>query len=496
MTEQSKSDSKGSPRLFSLRFRLLILLLTAAVPVTMLAWSNVLKDLLEFESPRIELQEMPRGIGQAPVALEVILKDFGAGLDEIVVRLQQDDRAREILRRRLDGKRKAEIKVNFFGEKSNLEEGQAYITIRAFDRSFWNNRAEKKLKLNVDFRKPHLEGFSTQHNARRGGSQLVFYKVSDANLAVSGVKVGNQTFLGLPARSIDPELEETNLFVALYGIDITSVVTPKDVRLFAEDKVGNATSIGLPNQILPALQREVSMTISDEFLEEHIEFLAEQGLSKLQRLAVGVDLAGELKQLPPGLPRLLRKFALVTEDLWDINSTEVASLMDEHRFERYWSGSFSKQRGAIQLSFGDRVNFSYRDREIGNLISQGYEVRLPRSDLSVTAANDGIVMFTDNIGIYGRMLAIDHGLGLTSVYGRLENVKVDKGELVKKGEEIGVVGRTGFSRNKHLYFEIRVHGLPVNPLEWLDRSWHQAHVTYKINQVKTALGIPIYREIE
>src|SRR5690606_18913393 len=106
-----------------------------------------------------------------------------------------------------------EITIDFPGAQTEVEEGEAVVEIRAFDRAFFNNASEKLLRLKVDFRRPYVELLSTQHNVRRGGSQVAFYRVVDEDVAISGVKVGNDTFLGFPARGIDEEFQDKTLHV-------------------------------------------------------------------------------------------------------------------------------------------------------------------------------------------------------------------------------------------------------------------------------------------
>jgi murein DD-endopeptidase MepM/ murein hydrolase activator NlpD len=64
---------------------------------------------------------------------------------------------------------------------------------------------------------------------------------------------------------------------------------------------------------------------------------------------------------------------------------------------------------------------------------------------------------------YGLHLIVDHGQGLTSLYGHLSAVAVADGEAVGRGEVIGAVGSTGNSTGPHLHFEIRRDGLPEDP---------------------------------
>lgn len=66
---------------------------------------------------------------------------------------------------------------------------------------------------------------------------------------------------------------------------------------------------------------------------------------------------------------------------------------------------------------------------------------------------------------YGLHIVIDHGAGLSSLYGHLSAVNVQSGDDVVSGEVIGAVGSTGNSTGPHLHFEIRRDGIPEDPLQ-------------------------------
>ena len=61
---------------------------------------------------------------------------------------------------------------------------------------------------------------------------------------------------------------------------------------------------------------------------------------------------------------------------------------------------------------------------------------------------------------------IDHGYGYQTVYGHLQDINVKVGEYVHKGQIIGTVGATGRTTGSHLHYEVRVSGIPVDPLDF------------------------------
>jgi len=83
------------------------------------------------------------------------------------------------------------------------------------------------------------------------------------------------------------------------------------------------------------------------------------------------------------------------------------------------------------------------------------------------APADGKVVYADFRGGYGRMLMIDHGYGLSTVYGHTSKLFVKVGDLVKKGEMVAAVGSTGSSTGPHLHYEVHVDGIPTDPLNFV-----------------------------
>ena len=85
----------------------------------------------------------------------------------------------------------------------------------------------------------------------------------------------------------------------------------------------------------------------------------------------------------------------------------------------------------------------------------------------VLAAAAGIVVFTDELLTKGQTLVIDHGQGVLSGYWHLSQVFVRPGDVVQSGQVVGRVGNSGISTGAHLHWELRIQGIPVDPLQFL-----------------------------
>ncbi len=89
----------------------------------------------------------------------------------------------------------------------------------------------------------------------------------------------------------------------------------------------------------------------------------------------------------------------------------------------------------------------------------------------ILAADDGKVVFTQTSYVpgrgYGIYLILDHGGGVTTLYGHTCGLNVKMGQKVKRGDTIAYVGSTGWSTGPHLHFEVRVNGSHTNPWPYL-----------------------------
>ena len=85
----------------------------------------------------------------------------------------------------------------------------------------------------------------------------------------------------------------------------------------------------------------------------------------------------------------------------------------------------------------------------------------------VYAINNGKVVLAKELTVYGNIIIIDHGFGIYSLYLHLSEFKVSEGEILKRGQLIGLVGNTGWSLGPHLHLSIKVDGASVDPLKFI-----------------------------
>jgi murein DD-endopeptidase MepM/ murein hydrolase activator NlpD len=119
-------------------------------------------------------------------------------------------------------------------------------------------------------------------------------------------------------------------------------------------------------------------------------------------------------------------------------------------------------RGWVTSRFGYRISPFTGLREF----HKGYDIAC-RQGTNIVAPADGVVVFTGNKGLLGKVIKIDHGYGMTTRYAHIDKALKKVGEKVARGEPIALVGNSGRSTGPHLHYEVHLNGLPVNPEKYI-----------------------------
>lgn len=86
---------------------------------------------------------------------------------------------------------------------------------------------------------------------------------------------------------------------------------------------------------------------------------------------------------------------------------------------------------------------------------------------SIVSANDGVVIFAGWHYSYGNYVIVDHGGGISTLYGHASKLVVSAGQTVSRGQKIAQCGSTGYSTGNHLHFEVRINGVRTDPMKYL-----------------------------
>ena len=85
----------------------------------------------------------------------------------------------------------------------------------------------------------------------------------------------------------------------------------------------------------------------------------------------------------------------------------------------------------------------------------------------IYSSADGVIQATGRMSDLGKYVIIDHGYGYKTKYGHLKEIKVKRGQKVRRGDLVALMGNTGYSTGPHLHYEVIKHGQRVNPQQYI-----------------------------
>ena len=338
--------------------------------------------------------------------------------------------------------------------------GQAELIITARDYS-WRNlfegngqRIEKA--FTPQFTPPRLELLSLPTTIVQGGTGIVRYRVIP-EVPTHGIQIGKAFFPGFPA----PDKAGMFAFVAFpYNAPRN---TP--IQVIANDGFGNSALLDVDFQIKPKFWRTRPIKISDKFIRKTVPSI----LAQTPELTSQGD--------------LLQDFLQVNGTLRTMNNQTITDLTKQSRPELLWKGAFRQLSGSqVQASFADHREYMYNGKVVDTQDHLGFDLAVTKH-YPVEAANHGIVLFAEYLGIYGNTVILDHGYGLLSLYAHMSSIEVKAGDAAIIGQPLGKSGTTGLAGGDHLHFSLILHGEQVNPTEWWDPFWVKT-------RIKDKLGLP------
>jgi murein DD-endopeptidase MepM/ murein hydrolase activator NlpD len=141
---------------------------------------------------------------------------------------------------------------------------------------------------------------------------------------------------------------------------------------------------------------------------------------------------------------------------------ELLTLLDRQKSILACTPSIWPTRGWLSSGFGYRISPFTNEKEL----HRGLDI-CTRKGAPIIAPADGVVESIESDPGYGKMLIINHGNGLTSIYAHLDKVLVKKGQAVSRHQEIAQVGDSGRTTGAHLHYEVHLNGVPVNPVRYI-----------------------------
>jgi murein DD-endopeptidase MepM/ murein hydrolase activator NlpD len=142
-------------------------------------------------------------------------------------------------------------------------------------------------------------------------------------------------------------------------------------------------------------------------------------------------------------------------DLYELLSDQK-SFLNALPTKKPAEGYFTSGFGVRVSPLGDGGEKMHEGLDVANAV--GTPIRAPAQ---------GSVVFAGRKSGYGQIVILDHGYGLETWYGHTSRILVKSGQLVKRGQQIALIGNSGKSTGAHLHYEVRVHGIPVDPLAYI-----------------------------
>ncbi|MBN2657287.1 MAG: M23 family metallopeptidase [Spirochaetales bacterium] len=135
----------------------------------------------------------------------------------------------------------------------------------------------------------------------------------------------------------------------------------------------------------------------------------------------------------------------------------------------YWDGSFDcpVENYFESAFYGDRRRYLYSDGTSSQSLHYGSDLAAVVGE-PVLAPADGKVVMAEFRILTGNTVVLEHLPGVYTLYYHMDTMGVQTGKMVARGEMLGVVGKTGLVTGAHLHWELRVSGIPVDPLRFME----------------------------
>jgi hypothetical protein len=335
-----------------------------------------------------------------------------------------------------------------------VADGSAQLLITAVDFSWWRwqrgNETILAFPVTIDTKPPLVRVVDAPRFIKNGSAGIVVYTINESP-ASHGVIINGYFHPGFKMTE-----RGENFYGASIGIPYDTEKIPESYAIVT-DQAGNTVKAPFGMILKPVINKRDKINISDDFL-----------MVKLP------EFANHLPDLQ-GIP--IEQFLYVNGELRQANYMKVKDVCSISVPQRLWDGAFSRMaRSGRQAGFAEIRTYYYQGEEIDQQTHLGIDLASVRH-ADIEAANRGVVVFANYLGIYGDTVIIDHGLGVFTLYSHMSSISVNVGDEVAKNAKIGQSGNTGMAGGDHLHFSVLVNGIFVDPIEWWDGHWLKDNYT-------------------
>jgi murein DD-endopeptidase MepM/ murein hydrolase activator NlpD len=255
---------------------------------------------------------------------------------------------------------------------------------------------------------------------------------------------GNVHFLEvlLSSTSITDFLTRWDLMSRLAKMDMELIDVVKDEIKVTQDK---------KNQVL--VKKDTLLKLQDEENTQREELrIASSRQNELYK-----NISSEKKQIESALEDLEKESQKIEEELLRLNPN--TQYMGSGKYTWPTPG-YSR----ITSAYGMRRHPILKT----NRMHTGVDIGAPYG-ATIVSVDHGQVVKVDWYGGYGRVVMVDHGRGIVTMYAHTSAALVNVGDAVRKGQAIAKIGTTGWSTGPHLHFEVRINGKYANPMNYISK---------------------------
>ncbi len=305
---------------------------------------------------------------------------------------------------------------------------------------------------------------------------ISYFKISAFVIAVVVISffAGLIDYFGLLAQSLENKklkIENLNLQKQFQvvegklnslqsGLDRVGLMTNK-LKLITDTQMKDRSErLSFPTQINTeptASQKNADRMTSDDFISQEPLVSADSPVNTLKGEVAAERSTSNYASLVIRIDEAVKDSALKEQsviELWEMLSDRQSLLAS--------TPNIKPARGPIGSRFGYRIDPINGKQKM----HAGVDMTVPPGT-PVRAPADGVVSFAGWDEQYGKLISIDHGYGVLTRFAHNSQLYVQVGQKVSKFDVISASGSTGRSTGPHLHYEVRVNGVPVNPMNYI-----------------------------
>lgn len=297
-----------------------------------------------------------------------------------------------------------------------------------------------------------LDSTGTPVKTAHISKSLIFISALFILVGISGFGWLISDYFGL--RQIRPE-----------KIQMTEVISDQDQTIAQQRKhiqalASQINDLKIDIQVLDEFEKKVRIIANLEEKEDR-DGLFGMGGSALEDINTGLSLSENHTQLL----RNMHSQVETVESAIHIKQEHFQSLLNNLEDKRNILAATPSLRpadGWVTSRFGYRKS-PFTNRKA---FHKGLDIAT-RKGTPIIAPADGVVTYAGSKGLMGNMVTLNHGYGMITKYGHIYKILKNKGDRVKRGETIALVGSSGRSTGPHVHYEIHLNGVPVNPEKYI-----------------------------